>query len=543
MAKLVAFDKDVRDRILMGSSKLTKLVGKTMGPKGKHVMIGKSVGAPVITKDGVSVARQVVLDDPFEDLACQLIKEVSARQADTAGDGTTTATVLTDAILRQGYALLEDDVNSIDLKAGFELALELSRDFITKSSKVISSYDQILNIASISCNNDPELGKLIADAYQYAGLEGVVVAEANGTTNSYVKFIDGLEVKSGFKDARFVDNGNRSVILNDPYILCINKEITHLDEFKPLLTRLHKENASFVLLAKDVSKSALELLVGNNKLGKLRCCAVKLPKELTDGDKFENMCLLLGANSNVADLDEDKISESDCGRAKLVEASSAGTMFTDTAGNKEYIDFKIKSYKEMLEDVMGDRTRFDIDQKIKFLNSKAAIISVGYSTELELREKGDRIEDAIWATRYALEDGIVPGGGTTLLRCAEMLKSVNHEKYQRILNAFAEVCTTPFKTICSNSGANPEGLMAVVLNKEEFSFGYDARDNVTGDLYERGVVDPVKVTLVALTNSVSICLVLLNTEAILAENPQKKSDWQPWGGWRPPEDNALNHNY
>ena len=544
MSKLVIFDDEVRKKILSGSNKLTKVVAKTMGPKGKNVMIGKFVGAPVVTKDGVSVAREIVLDDPFEDLACQLIKEASGRTADIAGDGTTTATVLSDAILSSGYKLLEEDVSPIDIRDGLGEGLSLCKSFITKCSRRIDCYEDIFNIASISANNDADLGRHIADAYHHAGLEGTVIAEANASKDTHVRYVEGLEIKSGFSDPRFLSKGQKVVNMENAFILCINRELSHVDDLLHLLNHCHTKNLPLLIMAKEVNKSALETLVANNSLGKLKCCTVEIPKNMIEGEKFKNLCLSLGTVEAVSEMEASTISEKDLGFAKRIEVGSILTKIFECRRDETAIQERKEYYQTMLNDVTSESRRLDIIDEVRFLNSKGAVLSVGYSTELELREKGDRIEDALWATRAALEDGIVPGGGITLLRCSEMLRAQNHPKYQKVFDSLADACMFPFSQICSNAGKDSSQIKEVLLSEgKEKSFGYDAKSDVTGNLFDLGVVDPVKVTLTALSNAVSIALVLINTESIVAEDPDKSSDWQPPAGWRPPERSQLNHRY
>jgi chaperonin GroEL len=543
MAKLVIFDDDVREKIVSGSDKLTRIVSKTMGPKGKNVMIGKFVGAPIITKDGVSVAREIVLDDPFEDLVCQLIKEASGRTADIAGDGTTTATVLSDAILKNGLKLLESSVSPIDIREGLNLGLVKLKEFISGKSKKIKNKSEIVSIASISANNDIELGESIADAYEYTGLEGTVSAEANASKKTHVRYIDGMEIKSGYKDSRFLSKESKNVTLENCSILCVNKELSHLDDFIHVLNELHEKNKPLLILAKDINKSALETLVANNSLGKLKSCAVKIPSEMLDDKRFTDLCLMLGTSSEISSKDFKSISVKDLGFAKKVEVSSFVSKIFEANKNKNMIDSRIELYENALKDIVGDNKRLDLISRIGFLKSKAAVLSVGYSTELELREKGDRIDDALWATRAALEDGVVPGGGVTLLRCSKMLRGLSHERYQKVFDALAAALTSPFYKICNNAGKNAKDCEEIVLAKEEFSYGYDAREDRFGDLIDFGVLDPAKVTITAVSNAISIALVLINTESIVVEDPQKPSDWQPPAGWRPPEKNQLNHRY
>ena len=542
MSKLVVFDDEVREKIVSGSNKLTKLVAKTMGPKGKNVLYSKIIGNPSITKDGVSVAREVVLSDPFENQVCQLIKEVAGRTADIAGDGTTTATVLSNSVVQGGMSLLSEDVSPIDIREGMEYALSLAVDFVNSNSKKISGYEDIKNIASISANNDQALGSFIADAYDYAGLSGTVSAEANATKSTHVRKIDGVEILSGVKDARFVPKGSKQVILENAAILCLNRELTHLDDCLYVLTDIHNKNIPLLVLAKDITKSALETLVANNNLGKLKVCAVKIPSNMLEDSFFEDLCAVLGTSHTVSD-NMSSASLEDFGFAKKIEVGPHLTKIFETRKHESHIDSKIEVYEAALKDAISDSNRERLLEKVRFLKSKAAIISVGYNTELELREKGDRIEDALWATRAALEDGTVVGGGVTLLRCSEMLRSQNHSRFQKVLNMIADACCRPFYQICLNASKDPESAKAVTLGNEDFYFGYNARTDSFEDLYQAGVIDPAKVTITALSNAISVGLLLINTEAMIVDDPSDPSDWQTPATYRMPDKKNLNHRY
>ena len=543
MSKLVAFDDDVRRKILSGSNKLTKLVAKTMGPKGKNVMLGRAVGAPTVTKDGVSVAREVVLSDPFENLACQLIKEAAGRTADVAGDGTTTATVLSNAILKGGLELLSGEVSPIDIREGLNYGLEMCKDFISEKSKIISDFEDIKSIASISANNDYELGDYIAKAYDYAGLTGTVSAEANATKDTHVRFVDGVELLSGYKDSRFVQKGAKNIVLENAVILCIDKELTHFDDCVNLFTQIHERGIPVLVMAKDITKSALETLVANSSLGKLKACAVKIPAEYLKELSFTDLCLSLGTSRAISESNLKDVSIEDLGFAAKIEIGAATTKIFETKKNDEVISEKIKIYAEALENTMSESNRADIQKRMSFLKSKAAIVSVGYSTELELREKGDRVEDALWATRAALEDGVVAGGGITLLRCAESLRRQNHSKYQAVLNMLADACSQPFHQICMNADKDYSLIKEKILAKDDFYYGYNAKTDVCVNLLDDGIIDPAKVTKTALSNAVSIALLLINTEAIMTEDPDDPSDWQPPAGYRLPDKKNLNHKY
>ena len=542
MSKLVVFDEEAREKISSGSRKLAKIVAKTMGPRGKNVLYSRFIGNPCITKDGVSVARELVLKDPFENQACQLIKEAAGRTADIAGDGTTTATVLSNAIVEEGFKLLKTDVSPIDIREGLQYGLKISKEFIVENSKVVSGYEDTKNIASISANNDYEIGGLIADAYEYAGLSGTVSAEANSTKDSHVRFVDGLEILSGLKDSRFLSKGSKNVILENARILCVNREMTHFDDCIGLFTKIHETNTPVLVLARDITKTALETLVANNNLGKLKVCAVKIPQALLEEQFFEDFCSVLGTNYSVSEnLSTTEIE--DLGFAKKIEVGPHVTKVFETDKNDDYISEKVRIYEDALKDSISDASRDKLLDKLRFLKSKGAIVSVSYSTELELREKGDRIEDAMWATRAALEEGIVAGGGVALLRCSEMLRRQNHDKHQNVLNMLSDACSRPFYQICENASKDPLNVKTHVLEKDDSYFGYNARTDSFENLYDTGVIDPVKVTITALSNAVSIGLQLINTEAMMVDDPEEPSDWQPPTTFRVKESGKVSHHY
>lgn len=547
MAKIILYDDEARSKLLSGSEKLSKTVGVTMGPKGKNVIIGKFVGAPVITKDGVTVAREMSLEDPIEELACLLIKEVAGRTADVAGDGTTTATVLADEILKNGTKLLSTGYSPLDFRNGVDLAKELLFNNINKLSKHISSEEELLNIATISANNDTDLGEKIAEAYKYAGLEGTVGLEGNAGNENFVKKIEGLELESGYITPHFITKqGKKDVIFENCKILIADCDITHIDNCIEFFNEIHTKNIPLLVIARDLRQEALATLVTNNKLGKLRVVGVKMPAKFHDPDWLNDLGALTGASVIGQRFGRpiNDLSTNDLGFAKRVIVNKYKTKIFDADKNQEMVNERLSIYSKDLNESIGDKARRELENRVRLLKSKAAILSVGYSTELELREKGDRAEDALYATKAAIKDGIVPGGGITLLRAASMVNRREiPEHLLAAVNVILNSCSRPIRQIVLNAGANPEKVIKKVLNNKNNNYGYNAAINKFEDLMKSGVIDPKKVTITALENAISVSLLLINTDAVVAEKPDDPSSWQPPAGWRPPEQGKLNHKY
>jgi chaperonin GroEL len=548
MAKDLTFKGEARERILSGSEKLAKVVAVTMGPQGKNVILGKFMGAPVLTKDGVTVAREITLEDPVEELACQMIKEVAGRTAAVAGDGTTTATVLTHEILKRGCKLIEENYNPLHLKAGIEWALkEIIKNLDTRAIEV-STLDDLKNIATISANNDSELGNKIAEAFHTVGLDGTVVAEAHPGVGNDVRFADGVEIDSGFISPAFLTKeGQTEILLNDCKILVYDDELSNLASCLGLFNSLSESNTPVLILAKDVKQEVLGTLIANNNLGRLRAVAVSLPIfGSSQSEWLEALSILVGtkvfSEKNGILLKDAK--ESDLGFAKRISVNRYSTKIIE--GNKDSgrYEEKLKAYREDLVKLVGDTERLDIRKRISFIQNKAAVISVGYSTELELREKGDRVEDSICATRAAIEEGYVPGGGVALLRAAQEVDlSSLRDELVPAARVLIDACSRPMRQIVENAYQDGDEIIDKVLGVSNFNYGYNAATGSYEDLVESGVIDPKKVTKTALENATSISLLLINTDAVVSEQPENPSSWQAPAGWRPPQEGTLSHKY
>jgi len=548
MAKSLSYNKEARAKLQAGVDKLAKTVAVTMGPQGKNVILQKFVGNPVITKDGVSVAREIVLSDPIENLACQLVKEAAGRTADMAGDGTTTATVLTHEIFSRGNELISENYNPLYLKRGLEWARDRVIENLNKISTPITNFNSLKNIATISSNNDQEMGSLIAEAFEKVGFTGTVTAEACPGNNSYVRITDGIEYKKGYITANFIVDGGSDIVLQNCAIIITTQEITSLNSgWLSILNELSESQTPILLICKSLKQEALATLVANNKIGRLKCVATELPPYARNNSEWlDDLSILLGTKIIGPEfgLEPQNLKKSDLGFAKRVTVGKYDTKILESKKNLERLESKMTIYKEDLQKLLGDTDRLDIKRRMEYLTNKAAVIVVGYNTELELREKGDRLDDALGATRAAIEEGYVPGGGFALYRAAEMvnLGEAPHE-VREAAQVLLESCSRPLRQITTNAFCNPEEIIKEALEYRGTRIGFNASNCKWEDLVVAGVIDPKKVTRTALENSTSIALLLINTEAVVSDEPEKPSGWQAPAGWRPPSDTNLNHKY
>lgn len=549
MGKIIVYDKEAEDKILNGAKKIAKAVSVTMGPRGKNVILGKFIGAPVITKDGVSVAREVVLTDPVENLVAQLIKESAGRTVDLVGDGTTTATVLTEELLIRGKELISSGYGPINYRKAVEIGLNMITQNLNNLSKQITNKKELLDIASISANNDSDLGKVIAEAFDYSGLSGTVVAEAKPGVLNYVTKLQGIEFQNKNKDLTskfFVGGGQTSISFENCRILLVARDMTHFDDCINLFTKIHEDNLPVLIIAKSIQSEALISLYENNRIGKIKVACVEIPTMFSDRDSLDNLSIMTGAKiiEESFGLHMRDANVEDLGFAKNVYVDKYNVKIVDPKINIESREYKLSIYNDDLKKLLSESARKGVEEKIRFLNSKASVITVGYSTELELREKSDRVDDAISATKAALEQGYLPGGGIALLRASSMidLDSID-QKYRAGVHAFAHACERPIRQILSNADADVDGIISKIKSSDNYNYGYNVADEKFGDMVSMGVIDPAKVTKTAIANASSISLLLINTEAIVSEDPDKPTGWQPPAGWRPPEDKALNHKY
>lgn len=549
MPKDILYEKDARQKVFNGVEKLAKTVSVTMGPKGRNVIVGKFMGAPTITKDGVSVAREVVLSDPFEELGCQLAKEVAGRTADVAGDGTTTATVLAHEIFAQGIRAMDDGHSALDFRRGIEWALERVLTELEEVARPAESFEDIKHIATISANNDQELGRVIAEAYDVVGDNGLVTANAYPGVPTSMRVVDGIELQTGYSNRAYLDSGENEWSAENCYILICNRELTHLVDAVKLLESIMKKNRSLLIISKGVKKEAAQVLQENSTRGRIRVCTVNLPHFKGSPNPQEwltDLAMMVGTKV----VDEERgmlLSEmtlKDLGFARQIDVSAALTKIVASKRDEEAIEKRKVQYEKDLNNLTGEMLKLDIRNRMSFLSSNAAVITVGYSTELELREKGDRVEDAMCAVRAAREEGYVPGGGTTLLKISNSINIEEcNERYRLGAAALLNACRKPFVQILLNAGIDPEEIMSQILKSEEFDYGYNVDSEEFGYLTRMGVIDPKKVTRSALKNAATIATLLITTEAAIAQIPEGDSGWQPPAGYRVPDSKNLNHKY
>jgi chaperonin GroEL len=551
MGKILKFGSDARNKILSGVEKLAMAVQVTMGPAGKCVIVGRHIGAPSITKDGVSVAREVVLDDPIEELGCQLVKEAAGRSAAIAGDGTTTATVLTYSILKEGLDLIDSGFSPLYFRDGVEWTKDIILEELDKLKKPITSENELINIATISVNNDKRLGKVIGEAQIMAGKDGLVIAEAiPGVKDSY-RLVDGLELNNGYLAQIFLDKESSVREMNDVSILICNWEITSLSNdvaFRDLVQKLINSRRSVLLLCKDLKQEAYSNIVYNYQQGTLNICPVKIPKlgrnqeQWLDDFSALTGATIIGGDTGVPVKD---FEIAHLGFATRAVIDSFKTKIFEPRKNERLVAEKIKLYHEASKHLLGDLDLKDLRERIAFLSNKTAIISVGYSTELELREKGDRVEDALFAVKAALEEGYVIGGGFALWRAAEAVDSFRISEappqWHPAIKIVLEACRAPAKQIIRNAHQDPDIVLGQLTS--DLDVGYNIMDCKFENLINKGIIDPKKVTRVAFENALSIALLLITTEAVIADNPNMPSSWQPPAGYRLPESNKLSHKH
>lgn len=554
MGKQLVYGKELRKQLLEGVTKLSKTVGVTMGPEGKNVILEQHIGAPTITKDGVSVARQVVLDDPIEELGCQLVKEVAGRTAAIAGDGTTTATVLSHEILRNGIELMDTGYSPLKFKAGIDWTLAHLLGYLEAIAKPIEGYDDLKHVAAISANNDMELGELIAEAYTIAD-GGMVIAQARPGIESHVEQVDGIEIKSGYISRGFLDKGESKATLNNARVLICDRDITHVSDNMALFDELSKSNAPLLIICKDLQKEALKLFLQNNAQGRIRVCAIKLP---SDGfgrfhkhqDRWiEDLAMQTGTvvvseerGTPLADLKID-----DLGYAKQVVVDRYLTKILEPQPNTVAVQARLEEYNADKEKLLADTDKMDLDDRINSLRGKGTVLVIGYHTEAELRQTGDRLDDAMFAVECAMDSGYVIGGGTALMRAAHWVRLTKIDELDEELRPAAEVllkaCMRPYLQILKNADLNIEEILNKVLPAADPNFGYNVAEGKYGDLVEMGVIDPKKVTQTALVNATSIATLLIRTEAAVAESKSDPVGWQPPAGYRLPSDAGYNHKY
>ncbi|KVT86554.1 molecular chaperone GroEL [Burkholderia ubonensis] len=530
-AKDVRFHDSARARIVKGVNVLADAVKVTLGPKGRNVLIERSFGAPTITKDGVSVAKEIELKDRFENMGAQIVKQVASKTADVAGDGTTTATVLAQAIVQEGMKHVAAGMNPMDLKRGIDKAVAAVLDELRKLSKPISTNREIAQVGSISANSDETIGKIIADAMEKVGKEGVITVEDGKSLENELDVVEGMQFDRGYVSPYFInDPEKQAAYLDDALILLHDKKISNIRDLLPVLEATSKAGKPLLIIAEDVDGEALATLVVNAMRGILKVAAVKAPGF---GDRrkamLEDIAILTGATviSEETGKQLQKAALEDLGRAKRVEVRKDDTIIIDGAGDEKRIEARVKSIRTQIEEATSDYDREKLQERVAKLAGGVAVIKVGAATEIEMKEKKDRVDDALHATRAAVEEGIVPGGGVALLRARSAvtsLKSANSDQDAGV-HIVLRALEAPLRVIASNAGDEPSVVIAKVLEGKD-NFGYNAATGEYGDLVEAGVVDPTKVTRTALQNAASIAGLILTTDATVAEAPKDEKPVQ-----------------
>jgi chaperonin GroEL len=535
-AKDVRFSTDARDKMLRGVDILANAVRVTLGPKGRNVVLDKSFGAPRITKDGVTVAKEIELEDKFENMGAQMVREVASKTNDIAGDGTTTATVLAQAIVRDGTKAVAAGMNPMDLKRGIDLAVTETVADLKRRSKKIKTSEEIAQVGSIAANGEKMIGEKIAEAMQKVGNEGVITVEESKALEFELEVVEGMQFDRGYLSPYFITNADKMVAeIEDPYILLHEKKLSNLQAMLPVLEAVVQSARPLLIVAEDVEGEALATLVVNKLRGGLKVAAVKAPGF---GDRrkamLEDIAVLTGGQVISEDLGIklESVTLAMLGRAKKVSISKENTTIVDGAGKRKEIEARIGQIKAQIEETTSDYDKEKLQERLAKLAGGVAVIRVGGATEIEVKEKKDRVDDALNATRAAVEEGIVPGGGVALLRskkALEKLKSDNPD-VQAGINIVLRAIESPIRQIAENAGVEGSIVVSKVLESKSDSFGFDAQSETYVDMVTAGIIDPTKVVRTALQDAASVAGLLVTTEAMVAEHPKKDSPMPMPGG-------------
>ena len=528
MAKEIKFDVDAREQLKQGVDQLANAVKVTLGPKGRNVVIEKKFGAPQITKDGVTVAKEIELEDKFQNTGAQLVKSVASKTGDDAGDGTTTATILTQAIVTEGLKNVTAGANPLDLKRGIDKAVNAVVDYIKENAEVVNdNYDKIEQVATVGANNDPEIGKLIADAMRKVSKDGVITIEESKSRDTYINVVEGMQFDRGYLSGYFVtDSDKMECVMDNPYILIYDKKISNIKDFLPILQPAAESGRPLLVIAEDVDSEALTTLVVNRLRGGLKICAVKAPGF---GDRrkamLEDIAVLTGGVviSEEKGLKLEQATLEMLGTCDKVTVSKDNTTIVKGAGHKELIADRIAQIKNEIANTTSSYDKEKLQERLAKMAGGVAVLYVGANSEVEMKEKKDRVDDALCATRAAIEEGVVVGGGTTYIRALEALKNVKGENAdeQTGVNIVERAIEEPLRQIVRNAGG--EGAVVVQKVREgEGDYGYNARKDVYEDLRAAGVIDPAKVERVALENAASIAGMFLTTECLIVDKPEEK---------------------
>jgi chaperonin GroEL len=536
MSKEVRFSVDARDRMLRGIDILNNAVKVTLGPKGRNVVLDKSYGAPRMTKDGVTVAKEIELEDKFENMGAQLVREVATRSSDQAGDGTTTATVLAHAIVREGAKAVAAGMNPMDLKRGVDLAVEVVVEDLKKNSKKITSNEEIAQVGTISANGDQEIGRFLADAMKKVGNEGVITIEEAKSLETELEVVEGMQFDRGYVSPYFITNADKMrVDMEDPYVFIYEKKLSGLQELLPLLEAVVQSSKPLVIVAEDIEGEALATLVVNKLRGGLKVAAVKAPGF---GDRrkamLEDIAILTGGQAVSDDLGIklENVTLAMLGRAKKITIDKENTTIVSGAGKKSDIEARISQIKAQIEETTSDYDKEKLQERLAKLAGGVAVIRVGGATEVEVKERKDRVDDAMHATRAAVEEGILPGGGVALLRATRVLEKlkVQNEDQRVGVGIVRKAISAPARQIALNAGEDGSIVVGKILEKDQYGFGFDAQSGEYVNLMSHGIIDPTKVVRAALQGAASVAGLLITTEAMVAEQPQKNSQALPGGG-------------
>ena len=535
-AKEVKFGQDARERMLHGVDILANAVKVTLGPKGRNVVLEKSFGAPRITKDGVTVAKEIELEDKFENMGAQMVREVASKTSDTAGDGTTTATLLAQAIVKEGAKSVAAGSNPMDLKRGVDLAVNAVIAELKSKAKKVTSSEEIAQVGTISANGDAEIGQMIAKAMQKVGNEGVITVEEAKALLTELEVVEGMQFDRGYISPYFITDADKMrVELESPYILIYEKKLSNLQTILPLLETVVQSGKPLLVIAEDVEGEALATLVVNKLRGGLKVAAVKAPGF---GDRrkamLQDIAVLTGGQVISEDLGIklENVTLDMLGRAKKVVITKDDTTIVDGAGKKADIEARVAQIRQQIEDTTSDYDREKLQERLAKLAGGVAVIKVGGSTEVEVKERKDRVDDALNATRAAVEEGILPGGGVALIRTQKVLDRINtaNEDQKVGVNIVRRALQAPARQIAENAGEDGAVVLGKILDKEDYSFGFNAASGEYGNLVKQGVIDPAKVVRTALQDAASVAGLLITTEAMVAEKPKKKAPAMPPGG-------------
>jgi chaperonin GroEL len=537
-AKQIVYSENSRQAILRGVNQLAEAVKVTLGPKGRNVVLEKKFGGPTITKDGVTVAKEVELKDPLENMGAQMVREVASKTSDVAGDGTTTATILAQAIFREGVKAVAAGANPMALKRGIETAVTAVTEEVLKMSTKVESDDKIAQVGTISANGDATIGNIIAEAMRKVGKDGVITVEESKTMNTELNTVEGMQFDRGYLSPYFITDPDRmEAVIEEPYILIHEKKISNMKDLLPLLEQIARSGRPLLIIAEEVEGEALATLVVNKLRGTLNACAVKAPGF---GDRrkamLEDIAILTGGKAIMEEtgIKLEGVRLEDLGRAKRVTVDKDNTTIIDGSGDEATISGRIKQLRAQIEETTSDYDREKLQERLAKLAGGVAVIKVGAATETEMKEKKARVEDALHATRAAVEEGIVPGGGIALLRAAGALKGMKADGDEQIgIDIIRRACEEPIRQISGNAGHEGAIIIEKVRANKNPNYGFNAATSEYEDLVAAGVIDPAKVTRSAMQNASSISALMLTTEAMICEIPEKKAPAAPGGDHGP----------